>query len=216
MKTLHSLTLCSVVVLAAMLAGTAAAQYRWVDANGKVHYGDAPPSDAKDVRVLNARATPSPTIREDSTRHLPFELRRAVERAPVVVYTAPECQVCGPAVALLRERGVPHSERSVITPDDVQEFRRLSGGLRLPYLTVGAQVQSGFNPDVWQSLLDAAGYPKGSVLPRSYQWPTAQPLAPPPADAKEKAGAEQAAAPGAAAPTSAAAPPAAAAAPTKR
>jgi len=209
MKAFRSLTLCAALLLTTALVGNAAAQYRWVDAEGKVHYGDAPPRDAKEVRALSTRSTPAPAIREDSSRSLPFELRRAVERAPVVVYTAPECQPCAPALALLRERGVPHDERTVTSPDDLQEFRRLSGGLRLPYLTVGSQTQSGFNPDIWLSLLDAAGYPKGSVLPRDYQWPAAKPLVPqaeakqPPAGAESRPQAQAAGAPPA---TAAAAP----------
>lgn len=165
-------------LLAAAVAAPAGAQYRWTDAGGKVHYGDSPPRDAKDVRSLSLRAAPSPTG-ADGTANLPFEVRRAMERAPVVLYTSPDCQPCGPAAALLRERGVPYTERTIRSPDDLQEFRRISGGLRLPYVTVGSQAQSGFEPDGWLSLLDAAGYPKGSMLPRSYQWPAAQPLVPP-------------------------------------
>jgi len=209
MKTFRSLTLCAAVLLTAVITGNAAAQYRWVDAEDKVHYGDSPPRDAREVRALSTRGAPAPAIREDSSRCLPFELRRAVERAPVVVYTAPECQPCAPAVALLRERGVPHDERSVTSPDDLQEFRRLSGGLRLPYLVVGSQTQSGFNPDIWSSLLDAAGYPKGSVLPRDYAWPAARPLVPQTEARQTPAGAEsrpKAQAAGAQPPTAAAAP----------
>jgi|OpeIllAssembly_1097287.scaffolds.fasta_scaffold534199_2 glutaredoxin len=177
MNTIQLLAL-SVTVLASVLATPASAQYRWTDASGKVHYGDSPPRDAKDVRPLGQRAAPS-GAGGDATVGLPYEVRRAMERAPVVLYTSPECPPCAPAAALLRERGVPFAERSVRSPDDLQEFRRISGGLRLPYLTVGSQSQSGFEPDAWLSLLDAAGYPKGSMLPRSYQWPAAQPLVPP-------------------------------------
>jgi glutaredoxin len=165
-----------VAALAVAVAAPAAAQYRWTDANGKVHYGDSPPRDAKDVRSLNLRAAPLPA---DGSATLPFEVRRAMERAPVVLYTAPECPPCEPAAAMLRERGVPYTERTVTTPEDLQEFRRISGGLRFPYLTVGSQSQSGFEPGAWSSLLDAAGYPKGSMLPRSYQWAAPQPLTTP-------------------------------------
>lgn len=168
------------LVLAAALgacapAGDALAQYRWLDANGRVHYGDAPPRDAKDVRALGAGGAPAAAA-EDPARSLPYEVRRAVERAPVVLYTSPDCQPCAPAAALLRDRGVPYQERSIVTTDDLQEFRRISGGLRLPHLTVGRQPFSGFEPEGWHRLLDAAGYPKGSLLPRSFQWPAPQPL----------------------------------------
>ena len=175
------LTIVVAAALAAVAVGPAVAQYRWVDANGKVHYGDSPPRDAKDVRSLGKGTAPAAG---DAGVSLPFEVRRAVERAPVVLYTAPDCQPCAPAAALLRERGVPYTERTVITKDDLQEFRRLTGALRLPHITVGTLSQNGFNPEVWNSLLDAAGYPKGSMLPRSYQWAAPQPLVPAKAEAK--------------------------------
>ena len=174
MKKLQTFALLAMLAVA---AGPAAAQYRWTDANGKVHYGDSPPRDAKDVRALGIRSAPASN---EASAGLPFELRRAVERAPVVLYTAPDCQPCGPAAALLRERGVPYTERTVITNEDLQEFRRLTGAVRLPHVTVGTLSQNGFNPEIWNSVLDAAGYPKGSMLPRSYQWAAPQPLVPPP------------------------------------
>ncbi len=38
--------------LAAFACGASAATfYRWVDKDGKVHYSDAPPKDAKDARA---------------------------------------------------------------------------------------------------------------------------------------------------------------------
>lgn len=187
-------TLALLALLMAAVAAPAAAQYRWVDANGKVSYGDSPPRDARDVRSLGKGSAPAAA---DATAALPFELRRAVERAPVVLYTAPDCQPCMPAAVLLRDRGVPFTERTVVTNDDLQEFRRLTGGLRLPHMTVGTLSQNGFNPEIWNSMLDAAGYPKGSMLPRSYQWATPQPLVPAKAEPKADAAAagETAAAP---------------------
>ena len=195
MKTLHKIALLA--ALAAAVAGPAAAQYRWTDAGGKVHYGDSPPRDAKDVRQIGKAAAAAP-VAGDANAGLPFELRRAVERAPVVLYSAPDCQPCMPAAALLRERGVPFTERSVTTNEDLQEFRRLTGSLRLPHVTVGPVSQNGFSPEIWNSLLDAAGYPKGSMLPRSHQWAAPQPLVP--VKAELKAAGEPAATDAAAAP----------------
>lgn len=185
----------AITLLAAALTAAfclpVAAQYRWTDANGRVHYGDMPPADAKDVRSLSMRPAPAPA---DASTTLPFELRRAVERAPVVLYTAPDCQPCVPAATLLRDRGVPFTERTVITNEDLQEFRRITGGLRLPHVTVGTLSQNGFSPETWNSLLDAAGYPKGSMLPRSYQWAAPQPLVPAKAEPKAADAATSAAA----------------------
>jgi hypothetical protein len=192
------LTFACLAALAAALSVPAAAQYRWTDANGKVYYGDSPPRDAKDVRSLGKGSAPA-AGEAGASASLPFELRRAAERAPVVLFTSPECQPCVPATALLRERGVPYTERSVVTTDDLQEFRRLTGAVRLPHLTVGTLSQNGFNPEIWNSLLDAAGYPKGSMLPRNFQWAAPQPLVPSKAEPKaaDAAGAASATAPAA-------------------
>jgi glutaredoxin len=190
------LTFACLAALAAALSVPAAAQYRWTDANGKVNYGDSPPRDAKDVRSLGKGSAPAAG---EASATLPYELRRAAERAPVVLFTSPECQPCVPATALLRERGVPYTERSVVTTDDLQEFRRLTGAVRLPHITVGTLSQNGFNPEIWNSLLDAAGYPKGSMLPRNFQWAAPQPLVPSKAEPKaaDAAGAASATAPAA-------------------
>jgi glutaredoxin len=174
-----AIRLAAAVVAAAFataLAAPASAQYRWIDANGKVNFGDQPPKDAKEVKPIGNKPAAGAG---DSTSGMPFELRRAVERAPVVLYTTTDCQPCTPAVQLLRQRGIPYRERVVISQADLQEFERLTGSMRLPHITIGSQSQNGFNPEIWTTLLDAAGYPKGSMLPLSYQWPAPQPLLPP-------------------------------------
>jgi pyruvate/2-oxoglutarate dehydrogenase complex dihydrolipoamide acyltransferase (E2) component len=43
---MRTLSLSLALILAAASAGAAAQAYRWVDENGKVHYGDRPPSSA--------------------------------------------------------------------------------------------------------------------------------------------------------------------------
>jgi glutaredoxin len=180
--------LALLAALLTCLVAPAAAQYRWVDKDGKVTYGDSPPPSARDVRSLGKAAG---SKEGDSGVALPYELRRAVERSPVVLYTSADCQPCGVARDFLRARGVPHAEKTVTTPADLDEMRRVTGNLRLPYLAVGGQNQTGFNPDAWNAMLDAAGYPRGSMLPRAYSWPAASPLAP--AAEQASAGAVQAA-----------------------
>lgn len=163
------------IVAAVLLtaASSAFAQYRWVDKDGRVNFGDAPPREAKSVQRLDMRGTES----TDASRDFPFELKRAVERFPVSLYSAAACQACDLARTFLRNRGIPYSERTVASEADADELRRISGGIRLPVMTVGRQVHVPFDPELWTSTLDAAGYPRGSMLPKSYQPPAPQPLA---------------------------------------
>ena len=50
----HALLFAAVVAVAPMPA--LAQLYKWVDADGTINYGDAPPKGAKDVRVLGKDA----------------------------------------------------------------------------------------------------------------------------------------------------------------
>jgi len=153
-------------------AGAALGQYKWIDKDGRAGFGDAPPRDAKSVQRLDMRVGEN----ADASKDFPYELRRAVERFPVTLYTSTSCQPCDLARDFLRSRGIPHSERTVDTESDAEELKRISGGIRLPVMAVGRQVQVPFDPDAWTLTLDAAGYPRGSMLPRSYQPPMPKPL----------------------------------------
>ena len=90
--------------------------------------------------------------------------------------TTGTCEPCNGARQLLRNRGVPFSEKMILTPEDSEALERLSGGRDVPTLTLGAQILKGLASDVWGSYLDSAGYPRESRLPGNYQYPAATPL----------------------------------------
>lgn len=171
--------------LIALLPVWASAQYKWTDADGRVVYGDNPPREARNIQRIDARGASGEA---DSLAALPFELRRAAQQFPVTLYTTNDCPPCDAARALLGARGIPYAERTVTTPQDLEALEKLGHGKRLPVLTVGRQTQREFERTAWDQLLDAAGYPRASQLPRTWRPPAPQPLAPPAAVA---AGAEK-------------------------
>jgi glutaredoxin len=164
------------LLVAALLASTsgALAQFKWKDAAGGVHYGDNPPRDALELQRLGHSAPSG----DDPLRGLPFELRRTASTYPVVLYTSEPCAPCAAARELLRARGVPYTERTISSREDLDQFQRLGHGSAVPVLTVGSQVQRMFQPQDWNRLLDAAGYPRSSQLPRNWRAPPPQPLVP--------------------------------------
>ena len=154
-------------------ASTCDAQYKVVGPDGKVTYTDRTPapSDGK-VTSLTARGG---TAVGDAA--LPLELRQAAARYPVTLYvTAGACEPCESARQLLRQRGIPVAEKQVQSAEDSEALERLSGGRDAPTLTIGSQTLRGLAPEVWNSYLDAAGYPRESRLPASYQYPPATPI----------------------------------------
>jgi glutaredoxin len=161
------------VACAALLAGVPAhAMYKVVDPDGRVTYTDTPPAPSKGTRIIELGAHAN-VIAETA---LPLELRQAAQRFPVTLYTVSPCEPCDQARTLLRQRGVPFSEKLVLTADDAEALSRLSAGREAPTLTVGQQVLRGFAAGTWAGYLDAAGYPRESRLPQSYQYPAATPL----------------------------------------
>lgn len=164
---------CALPLLALLAPTPAPAQYKLVGSDGRITYTDRVPSAAEgQVSALGARsAAAAPAV------VLPFELRQVAGRYPVTLYvTTGTCEPCDAGRALLRQRGIPYAEKQVQSAEDSQALERLSGGRDAPTLTIGTQVVRGLSADLWNSYLDAAGYPRESRLPASYQAPAATPV----------------------------------------
>lgn len=137
--------------------------YRSIDAQGKVHYGDRPLAGSDDVEQLRFSQPPVPDA------SLPYETQRAMQYFPVTLYVSADCgSPCQSARELLQQRGIPFTEKQVITQEDLDAFRKLSGGNGVPAATVGRAWLRGFLASDWNKELDLAGYPKTAPYrPRS-------------------------------------------------
>ena len=142
-----------------------AQMYRWVDDNGKVRYADrAPLSGAKNVQKQ------SMSVGQGSSAPLPYALQQAVRNFPVTLYTSEVCkEACVQARELLNKRGVPYSEVTVATEEDLAQLKKLSGGNVVPVMTVGREVYKGFESGAYKAALDNASYPTSSLLPPGVQ-----------------------------------------------
>jgi glutaredoxin len=147
--------------------------YRIVGADGKVTFSDKPPVTTEQAKVA---ATTSAAPGGASGGALPFELRQVVAKYPVTLYSGADCGPCNSGRTLLNSRGVPFSERSVTTAEDIESLQRLTGETSLPFLSIGSQRIKGFSDAEWTQYLDAAGYPRVSTLPSGYRNPPASPL----------------------------------------
>lgn len=147
--------------------------YRIVGPDGRVTFSDRPPAE---TTAAKAKVVPVAAAAGTSTASLPAEVRMAAGRYPVTLYTGADCGPCISARSFLMARGVPFSERTVTTNDDIDALQRLAGAARLPFATIGAQHIRGFSEPEWSQYLDAAGYPKVSQLPASYRNPAPRPL----------------------------------------
>jgi len=191
-----SLVLLGAAALACGLAH--AQQYRWTDAQGRVHLTDTPPpAEAKNVRRIEGGGTQS-AGQSDAQQPTPFEIARLQKDFPVTLYTTPSCKdLCDQARAVLNKRSVPFSEFQVWNDETQLKLKSATGSNQLPVLMVGRQMLRGFDQGQFDRLLDNAGYPAvGSYpernqsappVPEGYAGPGAV-AAKPPAAAKPAAG----------------------------
>lgn len=177
MTTISRLGKFPALLLIGALACAASVQaqpvYRVVGPDGKVTFSDrAPETTAPGARTSSTAQAAAGT----DTAALPYALRQVVQRFPVTLYTGSTCAPCDSARSLLVARGVPFTERTVGTSEDVEALEKLSGKSNLPFATIGGQQLEGFSETDWSQYLDAAGYPKQSQLPANYRRAPAAPL----------------------------------------
>lgn len=145
------------LVAFALATGTvfAGKVYHWKDEQGRSHFSDRPPPEAREVEERRVfTGTPDPA--------LPFAVRQAAENFPVTIYVSDECgDPCERARALLNERRIPFKEHNLVTEEDVEAYREVfDGSVTVPAATVGTRQLRGFEAGAWNALLDSAGYPR--------------------------------------------------------
>lgn len=157
---MKALILIALTLLA--LPAAAGTMYRWVDADGRVHYTDTPPpASAKDVKQQPMRERPA----EEAAR-LPYATQVAAKNFPVTLYATDCGEACTRARQLLRKRGIPYTEKDPQQPAEYKELSKvLSGEMEVPVLKVGTSVTRGFSEEPWHNALDAAGYPRSAGAP---------------------------------------------------
>lgn len=128
--------------------------YRWVDKSGKVHYGDAPTAGAEQIERKKFNVT-------QDGEEMPYETRLAQRNFPVTLYTAGNCiEPCQHARDFLSKRGIPFTEKTLLTKMEMDDFKKQSGSDQFPTLAVGKTYLIGFQAGQWNSELDITGYPK--------------------------------------------------------
>ena len=128
--------------------------YKWTDAQGRVHYSDSAPPDAKSQQVrLKINSIQGPAV--VSTLGSGSAAR---PKDKVRIYTAVWCGYCKKAKAHLAAKRVPYDEVDVEASEGGRsEFARI-GGRGVPVILVGSQRMDGFSADQLDAMLATAGW----------------------------------------------------------
>lgn len=149
--------------------------YKSVDKNGRVTYSEVPPIPGSGDKLTGESA---------ANAALPYSLQQVVSRYPVTLYTTTNCAPCINARLMLTQRGVPFTERTVSSNEDIAAYKKLNSDNNFPLATIAAQQLKGYEESEWTKYLDAAGYSKISTLPRNFR--NAEPVSLTPTKAADK------------------------------
>jgi glutaredoxin len=134
--------------------------FRWVDEQGGVHYSDQPPPAA--ARQLQKISSKGNVVEVDKES---FGTKLAQQQSPVVLFASDCGPLCDQAREHLRQRGIPFTLKDPSKePEYGVELKKLVGSLQVPVIVVGKGHQLGFEATSWDSMLDAAGYPKTPLV----------------------------------------------------
>ncbi len=130
------------ILVALFLAFPATAGvYKWTDAQGRIHYSDAPPPAARTTQLKLQSFTG------------PAQVSQAIGAdSGVTIYTTEWCGVCKRAKAFLKQNGVPFREWDVEKTEYGAIKFRQSGGSGVPLITVGSEKMMGFDADRFMAL----------------------------------------------------------------
>ena len=134
--------------------------YKWTDKDGKSHYGDRPPADAKTSKVaINVTSFGGPaTVDYVSILRRPVKgAASAPAEARVTIYTASWCGPCKSAKAWMNTNGISYTEYDVETTEtgkrDYQEMKMRG----VPTILVGNQRMTGFSSRTLQAMIKQGG-----------------------------------------------------------
>ncbi|MCI2284887.1 glutaredoxin family protein [Colwellia sp. MSW7] len=125
----------------------AAAIYKWVDANGKVHYSDTPSAsnatETIDEQHLNSRAsTYSQTQEKLLSTGNPSTYRK---QQKIVMYTTSSCGYCAKARAYFAEKSIIYKEKNIETSKKYHSEFKALGGKGVPVILWGKNKMNGFS-----------------------------------------------------------------------
>ena len=146
----------------AIAALPAAAQvYKWTGPDGRTHYGDQPPGEAKKQELrIGVQSFGGPAEVDTWTKVLkrPSAVDTAKPRSSAVtMFSTTWCPHCKRAKAYFAQKGVGYREVDIEASDAGRREFEQYGGSGVPLIIVGERRMRGFDPGAMDRMLASAG-----------------------------------------------------------
>jgi len=150
-------TLAIVILLGLAAAAHAAQMYEWVDEKGVKQYTQQPPPP--NIKNVTQKRLATSVV---ETRGPSYTMQQAMKNFPVTLYVTDCGDPCKSARAHLTRRGIPVTEKNPLQREEIERFRKLTGGgMEVPLLLIGEKITlKGYLTSEWDAAFDQAGYPR--------------------------------------------------------
>lgn len=125
-------------------ANSYAELYKWVDSEGKVHYGDQPPQNAK-LKDIRNNISSFTSVDVEGFKFDPALITTTASGKKVVMYMTEWCGYCKQAARHFRKNNISFVQHDIEKSSNAaRDFKKL-GGRGVPLILVGKKKMSGFN-----------------------------------------------------------------------
>ena len=129
--------------------------YKWVDANGKVHFSDKAP-DNKNVETVDEQqlASRASSYTQAEIKLLPADSFAYRKHQKLIMYTTSSCGYCAKARKYFAKQSIPFKEKNIETSEKYnREFKKI-GGKGVPVILWGKNKMNGFSVEKFERMYE--------------------------------------------------------------
>ena len=132
-------------MLAMLIAvpATSGELYKWVDDQGKIHYGDKPPEGA-DLKKITGNVSSYGSVSVEPFVYEPGTASAAKAKS-VVMYSTSWCGFCKKAARHFRKNNIPFKEYDIEKSENAAREFKAMRARGVPVILIGKQRMNGFD-----------------------------------------------------------------------
>jgi glutaredoxin len=139
-------------VASLVLSNASVAQlYKWVDDQGKIHYGDTPPENA-DLKEITGNVSSFTSVTVEPFQYNPDNATQPTASKSVIMYSTTWCGYCKKAKRHFNKNNIAFREYDIEkNAQAAREYKKLKGG-GVPLILIGERRMNGFSAQAFDNI----------------------------------------------------------------
>ena len=125
--------------------------YKWVDDQGRVHYGDKPPDNAN-LKKITGNVSSFSSVSVEPFTPATLNDRKTVAGKTVVMYSTSWCGYCKKAKRHFQANNIPFKERDIEKSESAAKAYKKLGARGVPVILIGDRRMNGFDAAAFDAI----------------------------------------------------------------